>query len=154
MKHKIPFLLGLLLLALSAPLPSAAHDDHTATLAIETAWARETGVRTSTAAVYMTINNLSHNAITISGASSPAAERVEIHRSFSEEGIMRMERYRLVTINGEKSFEFAPGSYHIMLFDLAKPLKKGDLFPLTLELTQGDPVQVYVSVTGIEGLTE
>jgi copper(I)-binding protein len=42
--------------------------------------------------------------------------------------------------------ELKPGGYHLMLFDLRQPLKKGDRFPLTLTFARAGTLEVSVVV--------
>ncbi len=44
------------------------------------------------------------------------------------------------------NLELEPGSYHLMLFDLRQPLKKGDKFPLTLTFARAGTLEVSVVV--------
>lgn len=130
----------------------SAHDEHnTAIIGVETAWARTTGGRTTSAAVYLTLHNLDHDALTLTSVSTEAAETVEIHKSFMEDGVMRMQPAGALTIPVEGTLELAPGGLHVMLTKLRAPLAEGDIFPITLHIAGEKDVTVHVSVTGIAG---
>lgn len=142
-------LLSSLFLALS---PAWAHDGHHGHgITIEQPWARQTGTRTMSAAVYLIIQNDSDELETLLDAHTDRAEMTEVHRSFEEDGIMRMEHVEEVPLAPGETMEFAPGGYHIMLMRLTEPLKEGDVFPMVLTFENQGEVTVYVEVTGMAG---
>jgi copper(I)-binding protein len=49
-----------------------------------------------------------------------------------EGGMMRMRAVDKLALPAGKAVELAPGGYHVMLMDLAKPLQEGDTVPLRL----------------------
>lgn len=120
-------------------------------LEISKAWARKTGSRTASAAVYLEIKNASDEAETLLGVSSARAAMATIHRSFEQDGIMRMEMQDEQEIAPGSTVTFAPGSIHIMLMRLDQPLVEGQVFPVTLTFEHAGDVVVYVDVTGIAG---
>lgn len=142
------------LLAVSFFLSSAlfAHEteDHAA-LEISEAWARKTGSRTASAAVYLNLKNGTDAAETLLSVSSPRAAMATIHRSFEQDGIMRMEMQDELEVAPGSTAAFAPGGMHIMLMRLDQPLKQGEVFPLTLTFKNAGEVTIYVEVTGIGG---
>lgn len=147
MKLLVP-LFAALMLSLS---PAQAHgDDHDGGIEISNAWARKTS-RTVSAAIYLTVKNGGHHLEEITGASSDLANRTMIHRSFEEDGVMRMEHAEGVPIAPGETFKLEPGGYHIMLMGLSAPLKEGDAFPITLSFKEAGDVEVIVEVTGIMG---
>lgn len=146
-------LISLLILLAPTFLPLAAHDNEPhATLDISQAWARKTGSRTASAAVYLDIKNLSETPEHLLSAGSTRASMAMIHRSSEKDGIMRMEMQDSVEIKPGDTVSFEPGGLHIMLTNLDKPLKQGQVFPLTLSFEHAGEVEVFVEVTGITGL--
>lgn len=140
-------------LALMAFPPEAeAHDDesHKAAIMVEKAWARKTS-RTVSAAAYMSIKNTGHETDELLDASTDIAKTVMIHRSYEEDGIMRMDHMEAIALAPGETVDFAPGGYHVMLMGLEAPLKKGDVFPVTLTFRHAGEVQVIVEVTGMMG---
>lgn len=91
-------------------------------------------------AVYMTIHNngaLSERLIKIT---SPSADTIEIHRSWTDEkGIMRMHPLDSVEIPPEQQFIFEPGGYHLMLVGV-QPLQAGDSLALSLMFERGGAI--------------
>ncbi len=65
-------------------------------------------------------------------AASPVAKVVEIHEMKQEGGVMKMNAVDRVALPAGKTVELRPGGFHVMLMDLAQPLKEGDTVPLTL----------------------
>jgi copper(I)-binding protein len=138
----------LLVLLVSTPaLPDgdASHE----TLDLLDAWARKTGRRTVSAAVYFNVHNNTHQQETLLGVSTDRAGVAMIHRSFENNDIMRMEMQDAVSIAPGEKLSFAPGGYHVMLLDLTQPLLEGDVFPITLSFENAGDVTVYVEVTGL-----
>jgi len=149
--NKILIYVMALLTAVSFPaLPHG--NDHGATLDISQAWARKTGSRTVSAAIYLDIKNLSETTETLLSVQTERARMAMIHRSMEQDGIMRMHMQDDVEIAAGESVSFEPGGLHIMLTSLTEPLKEGDIFPLTLSFEHAGDVQIYVAITGIAGL--
>ena len=63
---------------------------------------------------------------------SPVAKIVEVHEMKMEGGMMKMRAVDKLALPAGKTVELKPGGYHVMLMDLAQPLKEGDTVPLTL----------------------
>lgn len=147
MKH----LIFALLLAFGFSLATHAHGDHDADgVEVENVWARKTS-RTVSAAVYLTLRNNTHQTITLTGADTEIAGTTMIHRSYEENGIMKMDHVMNVTLEPGETVEFAPGGHHVMLMGLSAPLEKGEVFPLTLEFDGKYKRQVIVEITGMMG---
>jgi len=65
----------------------------------------------------------------------------------NESGQMRMQELTDgLALTGRENVSFEPGSYHVMLPELAGPLAVGDEFELTLEFANADDVTVTVEV--------
>lgn len=81
------------------------------------------------------------------GASSPAADRVEIHSmTVDQKGVMQMRKVDGLDLPAGKAVTLEPSSYHLMLIGLKQPLKAGESLPLTLEFSHEKPVDVTVEV--------
>jgi copper(I)-binding protein len=152
---RIAILLALIT-GISIPTYSVSHEgeDHEHSLEISQPWARQTGNRTISAAIYLNIANKGAFLDQLMDVKSDAAERVQIHQSIEEDGIMRMNHIQTLPIAPKEMLAFEPGSYHIMLTRLANPLREGDVFPVTLSFEKAGDVTVHVLVTGISGLEE
>ena len=126
-------------------LLSAAASAQSGDVKITDAWARATPGGAQTAAAYVTVESASGDKLT--GASTPAAQKAEIHSMTMENGVMKMRPVvgGLALPPGEK-VTLKPGGYHIMLTGLSKPLKEGETFPLTLDFAKAGERQVTVGV--------
>lgn len=150
---KKTFISSLILIAslfLSPTLFAHETEGHAA-LEISDAWARKTGSRTASAAVYLNLKNGSDVAEILLSVSSPRAAMATIHRSFEQDDIMRMEMQDELEVAPGSTAVFAPGGLHIMLMRLDQPLKQGEVFPVVLTFKNAGEVTIYVDVTGIGG---
>ena len=116
----------------------------TGDIQIKDAWARATPGGAQTAAAYVTVESMAGDRLT--GVSTPAAKKAEIHSMTMEGGVMKMRPVDGLDLPAGKPVTLKPGGYHIMLTGLAKPLKEGDSFPLTLDFAKGGAQQVTVAV--------
>jgi copper(I)-binding protein len=94
-------------------------------------WVRSTVAGQTVAGAFMKLE--SPVAESLVGASSPAAARVELHRTIMEGTMAKMRPVGRIDLAPGKPVELKPGGYHMMLVDIAKPLAKGDRVPLRLE---------------------
>jgi len=141
------------LVLLTTGISAYAHDDesHKQALMIEGAWAPHTGKRTHSAAIYFKIINEGSEPDVLIAVDTPAANSATLHESKEVDGIMRMDHVPALTIPAGSSVSLQPGSYHIMLMMLAAPLKRGEIFPLTLSFEHAGNVTITVEITGIGG---
>ncbi len=79
-------------------------------------------------------------------ASSPAAERIEVHQTSFEEGMARMRRVETLPLQERARVEFAPGGTHFMLIGLTAPLEVGTRFPLELRFENAGTIVLDVEV--------
>jgi copper(I)-binding protein len=121
-------LLGWVLLAAA----TAAH----AQVEARAAWVRGTVQGQTTAGAYMELT--SGQRASLLGAESPAARSAEIHEMRMEGNVMRMRTVPRLELPPGKTVELKPGGYHMMLVDLKRPLKKGDLVPIRLKVELSD----------------
>jgi copper(I)-binding protein len=114
---------------------------------ITEAWARATPGGAQTAAAYVTVESATGDRLT--GASTPAAQKAEIHEMTMDGNVMRMRPVGGIDLPAGKAVTLKPGGYHIMMTGLAKPLQQGQTFPLTLDFAKAGQRQVTVSVEKI-----
>ncbi len=100
------------------------------------AWARATVQGQTTAGAYMQLTTSERASLV--GAESPAAASVEIHEMKMEGKVMRMRALSRLELLPGKTTELRPGGYHLMLLELKRPLKKGEIFPIRLKLEMKD----------------
>ena len=116
-------------------------------LHVRDAWTRESPMVDLAGAAYMIIHNNSDADDALIGASSPAAEVVEIHlSSMDDEGMMSMQQVEEIPIPAHGDAILKPGSYHIMLIGLVEPLTEGSEVELSLEFMTAEPQTVGAPV--------
>lgn len=137
-----------LLLLLLAPLfISAAAAQHEAeSIHVTHPWSRALPPVSQNGAAYVTLMNGGHYADKLIGASSPVAQRAELHAHSMEGGVIKMRPVTSLELPPGKKFELKPGGLHVMLIGLKHPLKQGDRFPLTLRFANTPPITVEVVV--------
>ncbi len=65
-------------------------------------------------------------------------------------GVMTMRPLgKGLTIDPGKTVKLTPDGYHLMLFDLKSPLKRGDQVPVTLEFEKAGKVKLSLDVQGV-----
>lgn len=108
---------------------------------VHQAWAKPTLKGNMMGVAYVTLENTGEETISLVAASSPVAERVEIHtHSQGDNGMMQMRQLPALEMAPNSKHIFKPGGLHFMLFGMKQPLAMGDSFPLTLEF-DGQPAQ-------------
>ena len=97
-------------------------------------WARATVPGQKVGGVYMEI--VSPRDARLVGVSSPAAGAAEVHSMTMDGGTMRMRAVEALDLPAGTPVKLAPGGFHVMLFDLKKPLVAGQKVPLTLVIEE------------------
>jgi hypothetical protein len=127
--------------------PAVAQGTGNSSITVEQPWARATPGGATTGAVYMTLDNKSGTADRLTGVSSDVADKLQIHEMKVENGVMKMREIAGgLPIPASGSVELKPGSYHVMLVGLKKPLTAGEKFPLMLTFEKAGNVSVTVLV--------
>jgi copper(I)-binding protein len=113
---------------------------------IEDAWARATAPGSKIAAGYMTIRNAAAAPDRLLGASSPAAEKVEMHITVKEGDIFRMREVKGYDLPAKGSYELKPGGAHLMFVNIKAPFREGAKVPLTLRFERAGEVKTELQV--------
>ena len=118
---------------------------HAQTVAVAQPWARATAPHAETGAVYATLTAGAADRLT--GATTPVADKVEVHLSMMHDGMMHMhELADGLGLEPGKAVALAPGGLHLMLIGLKQQLMPGATFPMTLIFANEPPVTVTVQV--------
>ncbi len=126
-----------------------------AQIEIKDAWVRETPPGSSVTALYMSIGNSGNEDDTLKGVSVGVSKSAEIHvTSVDSGGVATMEMMKSVDVPARKSVLFEPGGMHIMLIDLAEPLKSGDIVEIDLQFEKAGRIKAHAEVVGIKDMTE
>lgn len=115
-------------------------------VAIMDNWVRANAPGQSVGAAYMTL--LSARDSTMIKAEADIAGSVEIHSMKMENGVMKMRMLEALPLKAGKAEKLAPGGFHLMLFDLKKPLTAGEnvKFTLTFKDATGNTTQQQVTL--------
>jgi len=111
------------------------------------AWAKPTLKGTRTGAVYLMLSNHGSTADHLVGASTPVADRAELHEDVTENGMMSMKPVPDLPLPPGGSTAIEPGRYHVMLIGMKKSVNVGESFPITLTFATAAPLEVDVAVT-------
>jgi periplasmic copper chaperone A len=130
----------LVLLAALVAMPAAAQ------IKIDNPWARATAPGAKIAAGYMVIRNGGAPADRLIGASSPAAERVEMHVTIKDGDVFRMREVKGYDIPAKGSFELKPGGAHLMFVNIKAPFKEGQKIPALLRFEKAGEVKTEFHV--------
>ncbi len=99
-----------------------------------------------TSAVYMRISNRGESDISITSASSAAADQIEFHETRVVDDMARMEALDGLLIRASETIELAPGGKHIMLMGLRDDLAPDSQMPLQLHCDKGEVYDLEISV--------
>ncbi|WP_107852300.1 copper chaperone PCu(A)C [Oceanimonas marisflavi] len=134
---------SLLLLSASGAL---AHEYEQGGLHIDHPWSRPVPPMVTNGSAYLVISNQGQTGDVLLGASTPLAERVEIHTHLMDGDMMKMRQLENLPVPAGEAVILAPGGHHLMLMGLKRAPQLGDRFPLTLQFKQVGEVDVEISV--------
>jgi hypothetical protein len=120
-----------LLLAISSTIAIAKDS-----VSIENVWVRPTSPGQDVGAAYMTFN--SKQDVILIHATSDVTASVEIHSMSMQNGVMKMRMLENLAIKAGKPYKLEPGGFHLMLFDLKKPLAAGQYVNFELTFRSGN----------------
>ena len=115
-------------------------------LDINDAWVAEAPPVAPVMGGYMKIENETDKPISITRASCPEFETVEIHEMSMSGGMMKMREIEKLVVPANGKVELKPGGYHLMLIKPKKPFKKGDTLMVTLHTADGQSQAVKMEV--------
>lgn len=103
-----------------------------------------------TTGAFMTLMNHGEKAMKLIKAESDVANKVELHNHFKVDGMMKMREVKSIDIKVHGMVELKPGSFHIMLIDLKKPLKKGQKIKIKLFFDDNTSIDIEAPVKKIQ----
>lgn len=123
---------------------------------IKDAWVPTAPPGVKVMAAYLEIKNTGKQQQVLTGASSPAFGKIEIHRSVIQGNVARMEHQKELAIPANASVLLQQGGLHLMLMDLKKPLASGDQVSLTFIFGNGEKIAATAIVRSgkMEGMEE
>lgn len=86
----------------------------------------------------------------LTGVTSPVAGAAEVHLMTMDGGTMKMRAVVALDLPAGRPVKLVPGGgYHVMLFDLKKPLVAGKKVPLTLVIEEAGRRTRKIAVSAI-----
>lgn len=134
-----------LLLALTSPVASS-HSYEKGDIQVRHPWSRATPPGASIAVAYMEIRNTGSQPDKLLSATTAVAQRVEMHITQREGEVMKMRQVKAFEIPARERYALRPGGSHLMLVDLARPLKKGEGFAIRLRFERAGELQIELEV--------
>lgn len=142
-------LMGILLTAFVL-LPDMALADQ---VSVSKAWTRASVPGQTVAGIYFDIESTVDAKLV--AVETPVSTVAELHLMTMQEGVMRMRAVASIDLPAYKTVRLEPGGYHVMVFDLNRPLVAGEQFPITLLLSNESggqsQVKVVVDVRKLDG---
>lgn len=108
-------------------------------VSIHNAWVRPTSAGQDVGAAYMTLTSQKDMALV--HIVSDVTQSIEIHSMSMENGIMKMRMLDTLPLTAGKPYKLEPGGFHLMLFDLKKPLTVGEQISFELTFENKDHVE-------------
>ena len=112
---------------------------------IKNQWVRASNDGQDVGAAYMTI--VSNEDTSLIAIDSDVADAIEILSMSMENGVMKMRMLDTLDLIAGKPTELSPGGFHLMLFDLKKPLTAGKEAHFTLHFKNKAGQEKTISVT-------
>ena len=138
-----------LLLALGQAGLAWPHSHEKGDIQVRHPWSRATAPGAKVAVGYMEIRNRGTQPDRLLAASTPLAERVEMHVTQREGEVMKMRQVKDFEIPARERITLRPGGSHLMLVDITRPLQKGERITMRLRFERAGELQVEVEVQDI-----
>ena len=129
------------LVAAAALIAAAAAQ---AQVTVKDAWVRATVPQQKATGAFMQLQSTKDTKLV--SASSPLTPNVEVHEMAMQDNVMKMRQVPAIELPAGKVVELKPGSYHVMLMNLQKPVSVGDTVSLTLSFESKDGKRETVEV--------
>lgn len=153
-------LLVIALAVLIVALTADDDEDDDEALTVTGAWVRATAAGSAEEAssglvtgAFMVIHNADDDAdrLVAAAVAPDLTETVEIHETtLGANDVMQMRPVDGVEVPAGDSVELMPGSYHLMLIDLKRPLAPGDSVPITLTFESGATLNITAEVRAMD----
>lgn len=142
-------LTSIILAAMLLASPAWAKDVTVGSLTLSQPWARATPPSAPVGGGYVTIVNRGNEADVLVSIKSQIADRVEIHESTTDGGVMRMRQVDRLPIAPGQTIVFKPGGLHMMFLKPKSPLRQGNRFAADLTFEKAGAVTVEFEILGI-----
>jgi copper(I)-binding protein len=115
-------------------------------IAVERAWAPATPPKATIGNGYMTLVNTSSESDHLLAATSEVSTAAEINGLRIAGGVAPMKQLLNLDVPAHGSVEFKPGTYHVLLRNLKRPLVAGETFQGTLTFARSGVIAVHYTV--------
>jgi copper(I)-binding protein len=115
-----------------------------AQVSVDGAWIRATVPAQKSTGAFMQLTSV--KAARLVGVSSTAAGSAEIHQMEMDGQMMKMRQVDGVDLAAGATVNMVSGGYHVMLMDLKRQLKAGDVVALTLVVEGKDKKRESIAV--------
>jgi len=142
-------------LILLAAVATSAHAENykVGSLVVDHPWTRATPKSATVAGGYVKITNTGSTPDRLTGGSAEVSRKFEVHEMSMEGGVMKMRELRDgLEIPPGATVELKPGSYHIMMMNLSRPLAKGEKVKGSLTFEKAGKVDVEFAVEALGGM--
>lgn len=136
-----PQILAALLLGFVASSASADSD-----IQVKDVWVQTAPPGVKVMAAYLEVKNTGKQQQVLTGVSSPAFGKIEIHRSVIHGNMAHMEHQKELPVPPGTSVLLQQGGLHLMLMGVKKPLAAGDQVPMTFVFGNGAKISVSAIV--------
>jgi copper(I)-binding protein len=123
-----------------------AHNHEKGEIQIRHPWSRATPPGAKVGVAYMEIRNSAAQPDRLLAISTKLAQRVEMHVTEREGEVMKMRQVKSFEIPARENYALRPGGSHLMLVDLAQPLKKGERFTMRLVFERAGELEIELEV--------
>lgn len=139
--------LSIVCMFLAAAFGERAFSKDAQSLVSDDAWAPPSLDGASVGTAFVTLRNPTDTAITLTNLASDVAQTVELHDHTMENGVMQMRRVESMVIPANSAITMKPGSYHLMLIGLKRPLHDGEVIDIMITPQKGDTMNVNFPVS-------
>jgi copper(I)-binding protein len=143
---RLAIIVVVLMLAVGVAACGGSSSSTTGSITVSDAWVRSPVIIDQPGAAYLVIQNNGAAEDKLLSAESEAAKMVELHESMESGGMMSMAPVPNIPIPANGKVELKPGSFHMMLMGLTRPLKTGDKVQLTLNFEKAGKIPVTAEV--------
>jgi periplasmic copper chaperone A len=143
---RLSLVAALTLTAAGCSRPAEAPAEAAPQVVATRAWIRTPPPGAKNAAGYVVLTNAGKGADTLTGASSPVADMVMLHRSYEEGGMAKMDHVEALPLPAGMTATLKPGAHHLMIMGLKAPLADGAAVPITLRFERSGERQVQFVV--------
>ena len=131
-KKTLSILTTLLFTSLLAPVVAHQHQQIADAIQISDPWVRSAPSNAPALGAFMQIHNHLEHDVKLIAAQTPGYQRVELHRTKKQDGMMKMIKQDFMPIAANGALTLKPGSWHVMLIGPEAVPELGQQVPITL----------------------